>query len=197
MNATPLLHALPVFPLDDYFVFPGTVTPLHVFETRYRQMMRDLMDASGRFVMAPTDPALLRDPRAGAGPELPPLGTLVELLRTEELEDGRWLVLLVAIARVTLAEVPSDRLYRKADARVIAETESADESGALREALVAGLGRTSEGISVEMPETAPIGRLADLLLHTLKLDAQQRRRAYGELDPAERARLALEWLTPA
>lgn len=41
------------------------MTPLHVFETRYRQLMRDLMDGNGRFVMAPCDPSLPRDPQTG------------------------------------------------------------------------------------------------------------------------------------
>lgn len=199
MTTTPIIPAVPVFPLDDYFVFPGSVTPLHVFETRYRQLMRDLMDSSGRFVMAPCDPSQARDPQ-GSGPALPDLGTLVEIVRSEELEDGRWLVILLALARVALVEVASDRLYRRADAQVLPEPE-ADEAGpaevALREALVVALRLSADGFGFAAPEAVPTGRLADLLLHTLPLDASQRRRAFTELDPAARAALALEWLTPA
>lgn len=200
MTPTPTLPAVPVFPLDDYFVFPGSVTPLHVFETRYRQMMRDLMDSSGRFVMAPTDPALARDAGAGEPPPLPGLGTLVEILRTEELEDGRWLVLLLALARVSLSEVPSDKLYRRAEARVLAEPEpEATGPGAaeLRAALLAALQQAADGIVVELPEDVSTGRLADLLLQALPLEAARRRQAFAELDPGARARLALGWFTPA
>lgn len=200
MTPTPPLAAVPVFPLDDYFVFPGSVTPLHVFETRYRQLMRDLMDSSGRFVMAPTDPSLPRDEVAGGAPPLPELGTLVEIMRTEELEDGRWLVLLLALERVRLAEVPSDRLYRRVAAQVVDEPEpDAPAPGAaeLREALLAALRQAADDVAVELPDDVPTGRLADLLLQAMPLEAGRRRRAFSELDPEARARLALEWLTPA
>ncbi|MBK8164947.1 MAG: LON peptidase substrate-binding domain-containing protein [bacterium] len=199
MTTTPIIPAVPVFPLDDYFVFPGSVTPLHVFETRYRQLMRDLMDSSGRFVMAPCDPSQARDPQGG-GPALPDLGTLVEIVRSEELEDGRWLVILLALARVAMVEVASDRLYRKADAQVLPETEAGAAGPAeagLREALLAALRRSADGFGFAAADTVEIGRLADLLLHTLPLEAAQRRRAFIELDPEARAGLALEWLTPA
>lgn len=197
-----IIPALPVFPLDDYFVFPGTVTPLHVFETRYRQLMRDLMDSSGRFVMAPCDPAQARDPRDGGGPELPRLGTLVELLQAEELEDGRWLVLLLGLARATMDEAPSDRLYRKADIRPLVEPlVEGDEAESLRAGLCGALRRVAEGradaLDELLPADAPVGRLADLLLHAMPLETAQRRRAFTELDPAARARLALGWVTPA
>lgn len=199
MVPTSHLPAVPVFPLDDYFVFPGSVTPLHVFETRYRQLMRDLMDGSGRFVMAPTDPSRPRD--AGGATPLPELGTLVEIMRTEELEDGRWLVLLLALARVRLAEVPSDRLYRRADAQVLTDEEPDEPSAAgatgLREALFTALRQAADGIEVDLPEDVPTGRLADLLLQALPLEAARRRCAFAELDAEARARMALGWLTPA
>lgn len=200
MTANPTIPAVPVFPLDDHFVFPGSVTPLHVFETRYRQLMRDLMDSSGRFVMAPTDPSPARGAEAGGAPPLPELGTLVEILRTEELEDGRWLVLLLALARARLTEVASDRLYRKAQAQVLTEPDgetAGPDEAELRAALVAALRRTADGFGFEAPDAVPTGRLADLLLHALPLEAAQRRHAFNELDPAARARLALGWLTPA
>ena len=200
MDSPTPIPSVPVFPLDDYFVFPGSVTPLHVFETRYRQMMRDLMDSSGRFVMAPTDPSQARDPGAGGSPPLPELGTLVEILRTEELEDGRWLVLLLALARVRLAEVPSDRLYRRAEAQLLAEPEPdgpAPDAAGLRAALFTALQQASDGIAVELPEDVRTGRLADLLLQALPLEPARRRQAFAELDPEARARLALGWFTPA
>lgn len=188
---TRTLTGLPVFPLPDYYLFPGTVTPLHIFETRYRQMMRDLMDSSGRLVMAPCAAAT---PPGHDGPALPPLGTLVEIVQTEELEDGRWLILLLALARVEMTEIPSDRLYRKVDAVVLPDPEvPAELASSLRPELVAAL-KTRTGNDWEpMDAEAPIGALADLLLHALALDDEQRRRAHTERDPVVRTHLALDW----
>lgn len=188
---TPALPGLPVFPLPDYYLFPGTVTPLHIFETRYRQMMRDMMDSHGRLVMAPCSPT---HPRGAPGPDLPDIGTLVEIVHTEELEDGRWLILLMALARVSITEVASDRLYRKVDAEILTEPEAdGAEAEHLREALVAALQARSDGNWNGAPDAFPVGRLADILLHALPLEPRQRGRAYLERDPVARAMLALTW----
>ena len=191
MSPTQTMRGVPVFPLPDFYLFPGTVTPLHIFETRYRQLMQDLMDSSGRLVMAPCDPA---GPRSQAGPVLPELGTLAEIVQTEELEDGRWLVLLLALARASVVEVPSGRLYRKVDAQVLTDPEATGEAAALlRARLMAALQTHSNGNWHEMPGDAPVGQLADLLLHALRLEPEPCNRGYNERDPIARAEMALAW----
>jgi Lon protease-like protein len=194
VNPSPVLRGVPVFPLPGYYVFPGTVTPLHIFETRYRQMMSDLMDSTGRFVMAPCAPVADAAPLGQAGPVLPELGALVEIVQTEELEDGRWLILLLALARVTLAEVPSDRLYRRVDARIVPDREpDVEQSGPQRTDLVAALQARSNGDWGSVSAEASVGQLADLLLHALPLQPEQRHLAFTELDAGVRAGMALAW----
>ena len=184
------LNAVPVFPLPDYHLFPGVVAPLHVFETRYRQMMEDLMDAPGRLVLTPYR---AETPRGEQGPALPELGTLAEIVQHERLEDGRWVTIVAALGRVMMTEVPSDRLYRKVDAELLPEVEPGrGAAAALRPRIVAALQERAAG-EWEAPEGTTIGRLADLLLHALELDADRRERAYHELDPVGRAALALAW----
>jgi len=39
---------LPLFPLG-VVLFPRTLLPLHIFEERYKEMMRDVLDAQGQF----------------------------------------------------------------------------------------------------------------------------------------------------
>ena len=190
-SPSPVMAAVPVFPLPDYHLFPGTVAPLHIFETRYRQMIQDMMDGPGRLVMAPYRPD---GPRVESGPSLPEVGTLTEILQTEELPDGRWLILLLALARVEMAEVPSGRLYRRVDATLLSEPDVRGEAAtALRERRIAALhGRTSGDWDIA-PEQAALGRLADVLLHALPLDPVRRERAYTERDPVARAAMALAW----
>ena len=45
------LAEVPVFPLPNVVFFPGTQLPLHIFEPRYRALMRSCME-SDRMVMA-------------------------------------------------------------------------------------------------------------------------------------------------
>ncbi len=194
MNPSPVLRGLPVFPLPGCYMFPGTVTPLHIFETRYRQMMSDLMDSTGRFVMAPCVPVDDAAPLGQSGPVLPELGALVEIVQTEELEDGRWLILLLALARVTVTEVPSDRLYRRVDARVVPDREpDVAQSERQRTDLVAALQARSSGEWERLSAEAAVGQLADLLLHALPLQPEQRHLAFTELDAMARAAMALAW----
>ena len=47
----PQAKVVPLFPLPNLFLFPGTVMPLHIFEPRYRQMIEDSLDGPGRLVI--------------------------------------------------------------------------------------------------------------------------------------------------
>jgi Lon protease-like protein len=184
------LNAVPLFPLPDYFLYPGVVAPLHVFEPRYRQMFEDLMDSPGRLVLTAYRPD---SPRGAHGPVTLPVGTLAEIVQHEKMDDGRFLVLVAAVARVKLREVPSDRPYRVVDAVVVPDDKRSDLAAVeLRPRLIEALEDRAE-TDGPVPDGVTIGRLADLLLHALPLDADRQARAYTELDPLVRAALAYAW----
>jgi len=182
---------VPLFPLPDFFLYPGTVAPLHIFEARYRQMVNDLLDGPGRLVIA----SLIK--RAPRQPGMPapvfPIGTLAEIIRHEKLPEGRFLIVLAGLTRVKVAEVASDRLYRKVQVEPLASVEG-DEATArlLRPRLELAL-RQQAGRTVDLDDDLPIGQLADLLLHCLELTPEQNEEMLAELDAARRARMALAW----
>ena len=41
----------PLFPLPGAILFPRSQLPLHIFEPRYREMVRDTIDGAGRIAM--------------------------------------------------------------------------------------------------------------------------------------------------
>lgn len=182
---------VPLFPLPDFFLYPGTVAPLHIFEPRYRQMVNDQLDGPGRLVIA----SLIK--RAPRQPGMPapvfPIGTLAEIIRHEKLPEGRFLIVLAGLTRVKVAEVASDRLYRKVQVEPLASVEG-DEATArlLRPRLELAL-REQAGRTVELDDDLPIGNLADLLLHCLELTPEQNEEMLAELDASRRARMALAW----
>jgi len=45
------LIRLPIFPLPGAILFPRSQLPLHIFEPRYREMVRDAIDGAGRIGM--------------------------------------------------------------------------------------------------------------------------------------------------
>ena len=120
----------PLFPLHTVN-FPHLPLPLHVFEERYRAMIRDLVaDGSpyaGRFVVS----MITEGPEVGDGP-LPartrPVGTLVEVRTADQLPDGRWGLLAVGVARVRLGDVDRSGAYATVEAELLPEREGDAEA---------------------------------------------------------------------
>jgi len=93
------VRELPLFPLP-VVLFPGMPMPLHIFESRYRQMLADIRAADSLFGLSYFD--------AGASDkEVPPaghIGCVAEITETEGLPDGRSNVLAVGVIRYRVEE---------------------------------------------------------------------------------------------
>jgi Lon protease-like protein len=180
---------VPVFPLPGVFLFPGTLLPMHVFEPRYRQMIDDLLDQRGWLVIS-----AIQAGHEDEAPESPPfynVGGLGEIAGHNHLEDGRFLVTLHGIKRVRLREVESDKPYRMVEYEGIQESQPTGERAvAMTLALRQAINERSDE-ELEIPMDAPMAPLADLLLHFLKLPAEEMQAAFAEPDAGRRAHIAL------
>ena len=103
---------VPVFPLPELVFFPETVLPLHVFETRYREMVRDASAGPNLVGMALLRPGYEKDYQGS--PEIHPVGTVGRIEKLRPLSDGRFMLNLRGLARVTYHETPSGKTYRTA-----------------------------------------------------------------------------------
>lgn len=180
---------VPLFALPGLFLFPGTAVPLHIFEPRYIQMVEDLLDKNGRFVLGTVVPG--HEHEILGAPPVHAIAGLGEIARHERGADGRFVIFVVGLKRVKLTEVTSDRDYRKVAIEPLPERLVAPgETQQLRRELMAALkARTS---SITLPKNVPLGQLTDLLLLHLRLDVTTMIDLYSRLDIAERARGALE-----
>lgn len=182
---------LPIFPLPGVFLFPHQVLPFHIFEPRYRQMVEDLLDGPGRLCVGTV---LLgeRETKTHA-PALLPVAGIGEILRHEKLEEGRYNLWVLGLARVHIDEVPSERLYRQVQCRPFFEIEvdDHDESAQLTAQLRSATSARLEQ-PLPLPDSAPPGLLADLLVQTLRAPQPFVERVFTEPSVAERARLALQ-----
>ncbi len=101
---------VPIFPLAGAVLFPRAQLPLHIFEPRYRDMVRDALAGDG--IIAMVQP---RD--RSAHPALFEIGCLGRITGTEELEDGRFNIILEGIGRFRIAAEPEvETAYRQIDA---------------------------------------------------------------------------------
>jgi uncharacterized protein len=95
---------LAMFPLSTV-LFPGASMPLHVFEPRYRALMRDCLAGDGRFGVV----LIERGSEVGGGDIRAVLGTRGVIAKSIELPDGRWLLRVVGESVVVVHEwLPDD-----------------------------------------------------------------------------------------
>ena len=105
---------VPLFPLGGAILFPRSQLPLHIFESRYREMVRDAIEGPGRIAMIQP----LRDDDDNKAP-LYGVGCVGDIVGIEELDDGRFNIVLLGSDRFRLiAETESDAAYRCAEVDV-------------------------------------------------------------------------------
>ena len=91
---------LPIFPLPLVMV-PGELVPLHIFEERYRKMLRDVEAEDGFFGLSYFEPSdsLTEAPPTGS------VGCIAELRESELMPDGRSNILTLGIVRYRLVDL--------------------------------------------------------------------------------------------
>jgi Lon protease-like protein len=101
---------IPVFPLAGALLFPRAQLPLHIFEPRYRAMVRDAL--AGDRLIGMVQPRDQNEP-----PALFETGCLGRIHTYDELDDGRFNLVLDGLTRFRiLREIETDTLYRQVEA---------------------------------------------------------------------------------
>jgi Lon protease-like protein len=101
---------VPIFPLAGALLFPRAQLPLHIFEQRYRTMVRDAL-ASDRLI------AMIQPKDEAKVPRLYDVGCIGRIIASEELEDGRLNIVLAGVSRFRVQdEVQVSTPYRQVDA---------------------------------------------------------------------------------
>jgi len=118
---------LPIFPLPDLTVFPHTLLPLHIFESRYRAMVTDCLARDRRLAVVNLKPGY--EASYEGKPPVHAVAGAGSIVRCERLATGRFNLLLRGERRIHIErELPSDTLYRMAVARPLADV-GADRPG--------------------------------------------------------------------
>ena len=101
---------IPLFPLHTV-LSPGIALPLHIFEERYRVMVRRCLDTSTPFGVVLIRHGSEVAPRPGREHELSisGIGTFAEIREASTYLDGRWDLLTVGTGRFVVRQVIADQ----------------------------------------------------------------------------------------
>lgn len=188
-------QALKVFPLPQAVLFPGTAIPLHIFEPRYRALVRDCLDGDGVMALVQLQPGWTEDELAR--PPMQEMACAGLIVAHEALESGKFNIVLQGTVRVRLlAELAPDKLYREVRAEVVEDLPYAGvEDQLLRQAVLEVCQRLPQepaGGLLQLAAQHQGGSLADVLGAALVLDPDRRQRILEERDVPARLQLVLE-----
>ena len=127
-DSHPQGQVIPVFPLPNVVLFPKVHLPLHIFEPRYRQMVKDAMAGPKLIGMA-----LLRgdwSKNYHGNPDIYPVGCVGEIVSATAVPDGRFNIVLYGLREYHIQEqILEPSPYRQA--RVLIRAEPRESSRAL------------------------------------------------------------------
>jgi Lon protease-like protein len=144
------MAVLPVFPLGTTLV-PAGVLPLHVFEERYRQLVRDCLAGEPEFGVVMIE----RGSEVGGGEVRTDVGTVARILEAQELPDGRWALGTVGVRRFRVRAWLPDDPYPLADVDDWPDPEPGEEVAARLDEVVSLLRRTLARAAEAGLQTAP------------------------------------------
>lgn len=141
---------IPMFPLGTVLL-PGVVLPLHVFEPRYQQLVRDCLDsAPHEFGVVLID----RGSEVGGGDTRADVGVVATMLQVAALDAGRFALVSVGTRRIRVNEWLPDDPYPRADVEDWPDGE-ADVSTERLESTAAHA-RQCAGLAVEMGDRSNV-----------------------------------------
>ena len=105
-----LPKVIPIFPLNGVLILPGSELPLHIFEKRYIEMLKDSIKTSSMIgIVQP-----LESNNLDMKPDLYKVGCAGRIIGYRETEDGRYFITLHGICRFKLSkENISNTPYRQ------------------------------------------------------------------------------------
>jgi len=97
------VRELPLFPLPDVVLFPQEVLPLHIFEPRYRMLLRTVMAGDRRFGVVRWDPQTQT---------MADVGCCAEVLHCQTQDDDRSNIVTMGQQRFRVLDIVREAPFR-------------------------------------------------------------------------------------
>jgi Lon protease-like protein len=169
----PLPDLLPLFPLPNVVLFPHMSLPLHIFEPRYRKMVKDALESHRTIGMVLLRPGFEADYEGR--PPVFERGCAGKIVGSETLPDGRLNIVLKGAMRFRIAGEHAGEPYRLASVEALPE--SLGEASILKDVrrkVLAAIGRASDGPTTLVVSDLPDEVFVNGLCQSLTLDPMER-----------------------
>ncbi len=90
------VRELPIFPLPEVVLFPNEVLPLHIFEARYRMMLKSVLETDSLFGVVKWDP----NTKSMAN-----VGCCAHIIKHQTADDGRSNIITMGQQRFQILEI--------------------------------------------------------------------------------------------
>ena len=196
-----LRHPVPVFPLPNAVLFPHARLPLHVFELRYRILVRDALAGPRLIALALLAPGWERDYRDA--PEFFSVGCVGRIDRAEWQPNDCYDLELVGVSRVRFTRVLREFPYRSVHVETLPQHPYPEddplvkvEHQALRETFQRLLATftTPPGLQLIPTADVPFEALVNGICVSLDLEPSVKLRLLEEDSVIERGRRVREWI---
>ncbi len=96
------VRELPLFPLPEVVLFPQEVLPLHIFESRYRIMLKSVLETDSMFGVIKWDPNTK---------SMATVGCCAQIIKHQTAEDGRSNIITLGQQRFQILEIVRSTPY--------------------------------------------------------------------------------------
>ena len=110
----PMERRLPLFPLNTV-LFPNGALPLHVFEERYRLMVKVCLEGDSMFGVV----LIKSGSEVGEPAEPHRVGTVARIEDVKRMDDGRMLLAVRGVERFAIGRIVRQQPYVEADVRLL------------------------------------------------------------------------------
>jgi Lon protease-like protein len=193
-----------LFPLPNLTMFPHVLQPLHIFEPRYRDLMKAALEDDQCITIVGLMPGWEADYEGR--PAVYEVGCLARIATHQRLDDGRFNLLLQGISRIRIeAELAPTKSFREARVAICHDVYPppafAARPALYRELLTrfmkllpasSVMEESVQQLQQLLSHEIPLGVLTDIVAYTMDFDPALKQQLLEMTDVDARARLLLE-----
>tara|TARA_B100000214_G_C23964356_1_gene626956 strand:+ start:908 stop:1570 length:663 start_codon:yes stop_codon:yes gene_type:complete len=117
------VRELPLFPLPEVVLFPQEVLPLHIFESRYRIMLKTVLESDSRFGVIRLDTKTKK---------IAEVGCCAQIIKHQTSDDGRSNIVTIGQQRFRVLDITREAPFSTALVSWIDDEPVEDQDGLLK-----------------------------------------------------------------